>query len=85
MAQSPELLNRANKGYPDGGLAEFFDAETGREVGEDVGDTLGLFIVRELVQTFDADAMDELQLVNAREKLYVGVEELLAVIRALSA
>jgi hypothetical protein len=33
----PELLNAANKGYPDGYLAEYYDTKTGkRKAGETV-------------------------------------------------
>ena len=49
----PELLNAANKGYPDGYLAEYYETKTGaRKRGS--GDTLAEFIVLELIDTFDA-------------------------------
>ena len=60
-----DLLNIANRGYPDHSLSEAYNPEDGAEPdgAEDaVGDTLALFIVRELRDTFDpgADRADQI-------------------------
>jgi hypothetical protein len=50
-----ELLNMANKGYPDEYLSEYYDTVTGqRRQGE--GDSLAKYIVTELTETFAPDA-----------------------------
>ena len=56
-----ELLNLANKGYPDGFLSEYFDQETGDYREEGSGDVLAQAIVAELTDTFDPDATDQEQ------------------------
>ena len=63
-----ELLNTANRGYPDGYLAEYYDTRTGeRKSGS--GDTLALFVVIELTETFDPEADDEAR-IDLTEILY---------------
>ena len=77
-----ELLNLANKGYPDGELVEFYDEETG-DIMEDEGDTLALFIVRELMSTFQRGVEDEAQISEAIRAMTVANKELESVIKAL--
>ena len=60
-----DLLNLANKGYPDGFLSEHFDEETGDYLGEQSGDMLAQAIVAELTDTFDPDATDQEQVDTA--------------------
>ena len=52
-----ELIRRADKGYttdfPESSLLELVDRETGRPLPDASGDTLALFVVRELGETFD--------------------------------
>lgn len=79
-----ELLRRANRGYPDEFLAEYYDPDTGEEQPGS-GDTLALFIVRELRETFDPGAPDEAQLAEARRVLDMAQAELAGVITALAA
>ena len=76
-----ELLNIANKGY-DGGLAEFFGEKTG-DVIDRVGDTLALFIVSELSDTYETGLGDEAQILNAIHAMTVTKNELESVIIAL--
>ena len=77
-----ELLTLANSGYPDGEMAGYYDAETGEETNEG-GDTLALFVVREIRETFDADADREAQLTEARRVVQRGIEDLQATLGAL--
>ena len=48
-----KILNAANRYYPDGYMANFFDTKTGKEIPDEdghngyCGDTLALFLVRE--------------------------------------
>ena len=60
-----ELLNLANKGYPDGFLSEYFDPETGDYLDSGFGDALAGAIVVELLCTFDPDATDQEQVDTA--------------------
>lgn len=77
-----ELLNAANHGYPDGYLAEYYDAKTGsRKRGS--GDTLAEFIVLELIDTFDSKADDDSQIGIAAQLLERARTDLLGVIQAL--
>ncbi len=80
-----EILDLANSGYPDGFLATMYDGE-GKETTEadKQGDTLALFIVRELIETYDADAGNEEQLATARRTLERAVGDLQGVIETLS-
>jgi hypothetical protein len=78
-----ELLNLANEAYPDGFLAEYYDARTGeRQRGG--GDSLARFIVAELSETFDPGAAHAAQLEEARNALNHAVDDLERVIEALS-
>ena len=79
-----ELLNRANKGYPDGFLAEYFDEETGERNRAGSGDTLAEFIVIELSETFEGADETE-QTANATARIESAIRELQGVIDALDA
>jgi len=78
-----ELLNRANDAYPDGFLAEYYDAKTG-ERRQGGGDSLARFIVAELSETFDPGAAHAAQLEEAGNALNHAVDDLERVIQALS-
>ena len=68
-------------------IEDYYDSET-EEEPEDAdaqGDTLALFIVRELQDTFDQDAGTGLQLMAASAAMLKATGELLAVSRDLSA
>jgi len=54
-----ELLNRANAGYEDGYLANYFDPKTGAREYAGSGDVLAEFIVAELSETFIAGTDEE--------------------------
>lgn len=78
-----ELLNLANDAYPDGFLAEYYDAKTG-ERQQGGGDSLARFIVAELSETFDPNAPRTAKLQEARNALNHAVDDLERVIEALS-
>lgn len=78
-----QLLNLANQGYPDGFLAEYYDPETG-EPRDSSGDTLALFIDRELLEIFDPDASDEAQIACAVRAMEMARANLDGVIAALT-
>ncbi len=77
--QLVELLNRANKGYPDGYLSEYYDAATGQPKPGS-GDTLAKFVVLELAETFDPEATDEEQINQAARVLERGALDLLCAV-----
>lgn len=78
-----ELLNLANEAYPDGFLAEYYDAKTGQRLPGG-GDSLARFIVAELSETFDPDASRQAQLREARIALNRAIDDLQMVIAILS-
>jgi hypothetical protein len=54
MSSKLELLKAANRHYPDGQLANYFDEKTGKLVEDgEGGDTLAQFIVVELSEAAD--------------------------------
>ena len=77
-----ELLNRANKGYPDEFLAMYYDTDTGERISAS-GDGLAEFIVRELSETFDHDLDDDTQIQTATHVLQNAIRDLQTVIDAI--
>lgn len=75
-------MDLANRGYPDGYLAKYYDARTG-ELKSGSGDTLAEFIVKELVETFDCEAKDELQMRTAVQMLERAIGDLADTVAAL--
>jgi hypothetical protein len=77
-----ELLNMANKGYPDEYLSEYYDTLTGeRRQGE--GDSLAKYIVTELSETFDPDATRTQQIDQACHALNNVIADLERVVEAI--
>ena len=74
-----DLLNLANKGYPDEWLSNYYDPETGARVEGD-GDGLAKFIVIELTETFEPTADRETQLGVARQVMETAIKDLQYVI-----
>lgn len=72
-----QILDKANEGYPDGRLEDYYD-EDGYKQQDDVygTDTLAKFIVLELIDTFDPNASDEEQEDTAWNTLETAVREL---------
>jgi hypothetical protein len=79
-----ELLKKANKGYPDEYLAEYFDEETG-ERREGSGDLLARFVAVELRETYDSGSDEETQTTEAIRVLERARARLQGVIDALGA
>ncbi len=71
-----EIIQMADEAYPDGLVAR-------AHKGEDIGDTLALFIVRELTDIYDPDASDAEQAAAASGALGTAIDELQAVCSAL--
>lgn len=75
-----ELIARANTAYPDGLIAALWDPLRQAVLSNaNVGDTLALFVVRELKDTFDPEAQDTNQLSTAAQAMQRATNELLAV------
>ncbi len=71
------LLEIANAKYPDDAIVQHWDAKRQEPVSQELeGDTLALFIVRELHATFDADAVDTAQLETAANVIGRAIVEL---------
>lgn len=54
--------------FPESSLLGFVNKETGeplKRLPSPIGDTLALFVVRELAETFDAEASDDEQIAEA--------------------
>ncbi len=71
-----ELIQIVDEAYPDRLVAR-------AHKGEDVGDTLALFIVREFADIYDPDASDAEQAAAASGAVETAIDELQAVCSAL--
>ncbi len=82
-----ELLEAANKGYPDGDLARHYDGTTGKHKMPEPGwgDTLANFIVWELGETFDPESSFTDQIHEATTMLQRAKADLDGVLDALYA
>jgi len=76
-----ELLDIANKGYPDEFLSQYYNGQGKAKKGS--GDTLAEFIVNELIETFDLETDDQEQMSTAIEKLNMAVTDLEQVVVVL--
>ena len=79
-----ELLEIAHRAYPEEHTRLCWDAKK-QKVRTDMGDTLAEFVVREFVDTFDADASEENQLDAALCAMRWACTELTTVLEALEA
>jgi len=70
------LLEIVNARYPDDLIVKHWNASRYRPVGSSRGDTLALFIVNELHETFDASATDTTQLETAIRAMERAIIEL---------
>ena len=73
-----ELIEIIDKAYPDGCVKRCFDSENNysTESLSDVGDTLALFISREIVDTFEPLSDSHRQLTAAITSLTMAIDEL---------
>ncbi len=79
-----DLLDIAGRGYPDGGLSDFYDDQgKPKEAPEGLGDGLARFIVVELFETFSESQSDEEQINVATRVLGIAHSEIEAAISAL--
>jgi hypothetical protein len=81
-----ELVAIADKGYPDGVILRAFNAEQGlsEEKVADIGDTLAVYIAKDLTETFEPDATDMRQLEIAISTLTTAKNEVSGAMSALS-
>ena len=77
-----KLLEIVHRAYPDEMTRECWDSRSQRARSES-GDTLAEFIVREIADTYDAEATDEAQLDEALRVTRRACTELTGVIEAL--
>ena len=77
-----QLLNKANEGYDDHFLSEYFHPKTGKfRKGE--GDGLARFIVIEISETFDAESTDLQQVDEAIRVMEQARDDIRGVLRVL--
>ena len=80
-----QIMEIANQAYSDDGAVErAFAAETGSIDELLVGDSLAVFIAREIKETYDPDATREKQLDEAYRVMSVAHEQLENVLNALA-
>lgn len=77
-----ELLGIASQGYADN-LVPLYDRQTGVVSEEHSGDTLALFVVRELMDTLAEGQDDAVTLQTAARRMRTAAEELSDVAQAL--
>jgi len=77
-----EILERVHNAYPDGTTRDCWDAQRGRPCSGS-GDTLAEFVVREIADTYDAEASHSEQLTEAIRVLERARSDIKHVLRAL--
>ena len=80
-----DLMNKANEGYPDGFLSEYFNSETGEATGWKTGDVLAWFVAVELGETFNSEKSDREQVEEAVRVIQNAINDLQSVIDSLAA
>ena len=79
-----DLIDHANRYYPDDMVQQNWNyVESRPKTGRAAGDTLALFIVRELADTFNPEASDEDQLHEAARVIQTATDELCRVAEGL--
>jgi len=75
-----QIIEIADKAYPDGLISQYWDDKKHRPIGDaqakNVGDGLARFIVQELFETFDSMASKENQLNEAKRVMARAVCEI---------
>jgi len=71
-----ELLRVASNGYPDGLLLQYWNEKTEKAVDTGAGDTLALFITRELADIYDVDKSTPEQLRMATRALEAAAAQM---------
>ena len=89
MKKLVDIVEVAEKAYPYGLVREFFRlnfSDDGDKLHKDeirVGDTLSEFIVKEIVDTYNGDSTEEVQLAEAYAAVRKAADELAGVAKAL--
>ena len=78
-----QLLNKANEGYDDHFLSEYFHPKTGKFNRKAEGDGLARFIVIEISETFDAESTDLQQVDEAIRVMEQARDDIRRVLRVL--
>jgi hypothetical protein len=78
-----ELLEMANRFYPDSYLSEYYDKDGNYKENKDSGDGLAQFIVAELSETFDETASSHMQLEEAKRIMHNGIRDITYVLAGL--
>jgi hypothetical protein len=78
-----ELIAIVSKSYPDNCVQDVYRNEY-ENADILVGDTLAVFIARELHETFDPDASDRDQLETAQRKIETAMHELRGVVLGIA-
>ncbi len=79
-----DLVFRAAVAYPEAAVLECWDADREQPQRDNGGDTLALFVARELFGTYDPAADEATQIATAVSAMQTAVDELQAVAHALS-
>ena len=79
-----QLVCRAAMAYPEAAIIDCWDTQREKPKKHDGGDTLALFVARELKDTFDPAADDATQVATAVRAIQTAVDELQGVAHALS-
>lgn len=74
-----DLMKLANRAYPDGYIARYWNFEKGKPIPSGRGDRLARAIVEELVETFDPEASEDEQRGVAAHLMLQASEDLQAV------
>ena len=77
-----ELMQKANAGYPDGFLANYYHPKTGQKK-RGSGNGLAQFIAVELIETFSDDTDEDAQIQTAVQMLENAIRDIQATIDAL--
>ena len=77
-----QLLNKANEGYDDHFLSEYFHPKTGK-FRKAEGDGLARFIVIEISETFDAESTDLQQVDESIRVMEQARDDIRGVLRVL--
>lgn len=79
-----QLIVRAAIAYPEAAVLDCWDMGRERPLKRDNGDTLALFVARELRDTFDPQAEEATQIATAVRAMQTAADELQRVAHALS-
>ena len=78
-----ELIRIASSHYEDGLIEQYWDFKNSRPKDTGAGDTLALFVTREIADTFDENADDRQKLENAGRAISNASGQLSSLARVL--